>query len=298
MDKMTAMETLVAVIEAGSFSGAARVLKIKQPAISKAVAQLEKRLGVRLLLRSTRGLSPTEAGVSYYEHAKRSIEAAAEAEQAAQGSGGTLSGRIRVSAAVTFARMHVIPHLKRFLSAHPQLSIDVLLDDGNLDLTSNGIDVALRMGALGDSTMTARRVARSDRVVVGSPRYFETAGVPAQPADLAGHQAIVYDRQGGGAAWTFRRGSTEASVEVSGLIRVTAAEGVRAAVLADLGVAVASRWMFAEEIERGEVLRVLDDWELPSIDLWALFPTGRMPSAKAKEFVSFVERLLDGSQKT
>lgn len=289
---MIAMETLVAVVEAGSFSGAARMLDVGQPSVSKTVAQLEDRLGVRLLLRSTRGLSPTEAGIRYYEHARRALEAAAEAEQAARGSGGTLSGRMRISAAVTFASLHVIPHLAEFLAPHPQLSIDVLLDDGNLDLTTNGIDVALRMGELADSSMTARRIARTDRLVVASPAYLARAGVPASPADLSAHQAVVYERQGGGAAWTFRRGSTEAAVDVSGRIRVTAAEGVRAAVLADMGLAVASRWMFWHELRSGAVVRVLEDWDLPELDLWAVFPTGRMPTAKAREFGAFVERLL------
>ncbi|WP_092137522.1 LysR family transcriptional regulator [Cupriavidus sp. YR651] len=292
MDKMVAMETLVAVVEAGSFSGAARLLEVGQPAVSKTVAQLEEQLGVRLLIRSTRGLTPTEAGTRFYEHARRAIEAAQEAEMAARGSDAQLTGRLRVSAAVTFARMHVVPYLGRFLAEHPQLSVDVLLEDGNVDLMALGVDVALRMGNLGDSSMTARRIAQSRRVVLGSPRYFEQAGEPMSPADLASHQAIVYDRQGGGTTWAFRHGSTEISVEVSGRLRVTAAEGVRAAVLGDLGVAIASEWMFAPEIASGAVRPVLTEWTLPAVDLWAVFPAGRLPGAKARAFVAFVEATL------
>jgi DNA-binding transcriptional LysR family regulator len=289
---MTAMETLVAVIEAGSFSAAARLLDIGQPSISKSIAQLEEQLGVRLLVRSTRGLSPTEAGRNFYEHARRAIEEANAAEHAARGSGASLSGRLRVTAAVTFARLHIIPNLNRFLAEHPQLTIDVLLEDGNIDLLEHGVDVALRMGTLRDSAMTARKIAQSRRMVVGTPRYFAGAGEPEIPADLLSHQAIVYDREGGGAAWSFRRDSAEVSVEVSGRLRVTAAEGVRAAVLSDLGVAIASEWMFAPELASGEVKPVLTDWMLAPIDLWALFPTGRMASAKVKAFVSFVEATL------
>lgn len=286
------METLVAVIEAGSFSAAARLLDIGQPSISKSVAQLEEQLGVRLLVRSTRGLSPTEAGRRFYEHAKRAIEEANAAEHAARGSGASLSGRLRVTAAVTFARLHIIPNLSGFLAEHPQLTIDVLLEDGNIDLLEHGVDVALRMGTLRDSAMTARKIAQSRRMVVGTPRYFATTGEPAVPADLAAHQAIVYDREGGGTTWAFRREGTEVSVEVSGRLRVTAAEGVRAAVLSDLGVAIASEWMFGPELESGEVKPVLTGWTLAPIDLWAVFPTGRMASAKVRAFVSFVETTL------
>lgn len=295
MDRLTAMETFVCVIESGSFSAAARLLDVGQPAVSKSIAQLEERLAVRLLLRSTRGLTPTEAGQAFYERAKRAIEEADEAELAARGSAGALSGRLRVSAAVTFARLHIIPRLPSFLERHPDLNIDIILDDENIDLLEHGIDVALRMGVLGDSTMTARRLARGRRCVVGSPAWFAKAGEPRTPADLVSHQAIVYEQAGGGSAWSFKRGNTETSIAVAGRIRVNAAEGVRAAVLADMGVAITSEWMFAPEIASGAVKQVLADWELPSIDLWAVFPSGRMVTAKARAFIAWVEEILGAS---
>ncbi len=292
MDRFTAMATLVSVVESGSFSGAARLLNVGQPAVSKTVAQLEERLGVRLLLRSTRGLTPTEAGQSYYEHAKRALEEADEADYAAKGAASRLAGRLRVSAAVTFARLHIIPRLPLFLDANPDLSVDVVLDDENVDLLERGIDVALRMGVLGDSNMTARRIATARRVVVGTPAYFAKAGEPRMPAELPSHQAVIYEQGGGGAAWSFTRGTAETAVAISGRVRVTAAEGVRAAVLADVGIAVASEWMFAPELANGAVKTVLNDWGLPNIDLWAVFPTGRMVSAKARAFVTFIEDAL------
>jgi DNA-binding transcriptional LysR family regulator len=292
MDRFAAMETFVSVIEAGSFSGGARRLDVGQPAVSKSIAQLEERLGVRLVMRSTRGLTPTEAGQQYYERAKRAIEEIDEAELVARGSAAGLSGRLRVCAAVTFARLHIVPKMKSFLAQHPELNVDVVLDDRNVDLLEQGIDVALRMGALDDSSMTARKIAQSPRFVVGTPAYFSEAGTPHTPADLASHQAIVYEQRGGGMSWSFRRGNSETAVAVSGRMRVTAAEGVRAAVLADMGVAVASAWMFSPELASGEVQAVLTDWALPPIDLWAVFPTGRMASAKARAFAMFVEETL------
>lgn len=292
MDRFIAMETFVCVVEAGSFSAAARRLHVGQPAVSKTIAQLEEKLGVRLLLRSTRGLTPTEAGLQYYERAKRSIEEANEAELLARGAGTGLTGKLRVGAAVTFASLHVIPHLKTFLATHPDLQIEIVLDDRQIDLLEHGIDVALRMGSLGDSSMTARRLAQTRRVALATPSYLKAHGEPKTPADLARHQAVVYNPGGGPGIWHFRRGETEASVAVSGRIHVSAAEGVRAAVLADMGITVASDWMFSEEIRSGAVKILLDEWSLPAIDLWAVFPTGRMVSAKARAFADFVEAVL------
>lgn len=292
MDRLAAMETYVSVVESGSFSRAAQRLQLGQPAVSRSIAQLEARLGTRLLLRSTRGLTPTDAGQRFYEHARRAIEAADDAEQSARTASDSLSGRLRVSAAVTFARLHVLPALKGFMDRHPDLEIDVELDDRDIDLREEGMDVALRMGNLDDSGMTARRIARSPRLVVGTPRYFAEAGVPAVPADLIRHEAIVYARRGGGEAWSFSKDGTEVAVAVSGRMRVGAAEGIRAAVLADMGIAIASQWMFAPELKAGTVQAVLTDWTLPPVDLWAVYPAGRLVTTKARAFVAFVEETL------
>jgi DNA-binding transcriptional LysR family regulator len=292
MNRFANMEAFVRVIETGSFSSAARQLHIGQPSISKMISQLEDRLGVRLLLRSTHGLTPTEAGQNFYERAKRSLEEADEAELAARGAAATLSGRLRICAAVTFARLHVVPRLPAFLAEHPNLEVEVVLDDKNVDLIEAGIDVGLRMGTLTDSTLTARKIGQSRRLVLGTPAYFANAGEPSAPADLIAHQAVIYDQRGGGAVWTFRQGTAETSVTVKGRVRVTAAEGVREAVFAGLGLVIASEWMFEPELERGTVRAVLQDWELPSIELWAIFPTGRRASAKARSFASFIEAQL------
>ncbi|WDU60571.1 LysR family transcriptional regulator [Pseudomonas poae] len=289
MDRLTAMETFVHVVETGSFSAAAKRLGIGQPAVSKSIAQLEARLAVRLVLRSTRGLTPTEAGLAFFEKAKRAID---EANDAARGAGAGLSGNLRVSAAVTFARMHIIPHLGPFLEQYPGVNVDVVLDDRNLSLVEEGIDVALRMGNLDDSSLTARKIGESPCVVLGTPAYFERFGEPVTPADLLQHQAIIYTR-GEGSHWTFTQGDTQYPLVAHGRVRVTAAEGVRAAVLSHLGLTLSSTWMFAPELASGEVKTVLTDWHLPARDLWAVFPTGRMASAKARAFVEYVHALIN-----
>ena len=291
MDRLTAMETFVHVIETGSFSAAAKRLGIGQPAVSKSIAQLETRLAVRLVLRSTRGLTPTEAGLVFFEKAKRAIDEANAADDAARGAGAGLTGTLRISAPVTFARMHIIPHLGPFLTQFPELNVDVVLDDRSLNLVEEGIDVALRMGNLNDSSLTARKIGESPCVILGTPAYFERFGEPATPADVLQHQAIIYTR-GEGSHWCFTQGDQEYPIVAHGRVRVTAAEGVRAAVLSHLGLTLSSTWMFAPELASGEVKTVLADWKLPARDLWAVYATGRMASAKARAFVEYVEQLL------
>lgn len=289
---MAAMEAFVLVVDTGSFSAAARRLNVGQPSVSKLIAQLEDRLGVKLLARTTRGLTATEAGLGYYERARRSLEEADEAALAARGAGTSLTGKLRVCAAVTFARIHLMPRIPEFLARHPDLDLEVVLDDRNIDLVQEGIDVGLRMGQLADSSLTAKRIASGALVVVGTPGYFARAGEPAAPGDLAAHEAVIYHQGGGGPVWTFQRDGAEVAVTLKGRLRVSAAEGVRAAVLADAGIAIASEWMFAPEIKNGTVKVVLEDWTLPGVDLWAVFPAGRTATAKARTFTQFVEEVM------
>ena len=289
MDRLAAMKAFVRVLEKGSFSAAAKQMSIGQPAVSKSVSQLESRLGVRLLMRSTRRLVPTEAGRSFYEHARRAVEAAEEADSAAQETGTSLGGQLRVSAAVSLANLHIVPRLFAFLTEHANLSLDLILDDRSIDLIEEGVDLALRVGSLEDSSFTARKLATGRNVVLGAPGYFEQAGIPAAPTDLIEHTAVVCAHQGCGDTWTFRQNSSEISVKLSGRLRVSATEGLRAATLSGAGFTIAPDWMFLPELATGLVRTVLTDWSLPPSDIWAVFPTGRMISPKVRAFTDFVE---------
>jgi len=289
MDRLQAMATYVRVIETGSFSAAARQLGVGQPAVSKTIAQLEEHLQTRLLARSTHALSPTDAGLRFYERARLAILEVDEAELEARGAGAGLSGRLRVSAATTFARLMIIPRLPAFLAQHPSLDIDLLLDDRVIDLVAEGIDIALRIGTLADSTAVARKLATSGRCIVATPAYLARTGTPSTPTDLVHHHALVYSQLGD--SWAFRRGDSETTVTVRGRLRLSAAEGIRAGVLADMGLAVTSEWMFAPELASGAVQRLLPDWTLPTIDLWAVYPSGRLISARARAFADFIARL-------
>jgi DNA-binding transcriptional LysR family regulator len=293
MDRLAALEIFVRVVDTGSFSAVARNQRIGQPAVSKAVVQLEEWLGVSLLMRSTRSVVPTEAGRIFYERAKRTIEEADDAVMAARGSASGLTGKVRVSTSVCFGRLHVIPHLSAFLAEHPDLDIELVLDDRHLDLVNEGIDVALRMGALPDSNMTARRIAEGRRIVVASPAYLQRHGTPTSPGELISHQAVIYTRGSESwKSWTFRKATAEVSVVLQGRLKVTAAEGVREAVNCDMALAVSSEWNFSPELRSGKVVAILEDWALPPTNLSAVYPTGRLASTRARAFVSFVERFM------
>jgi DNA-binding transcriptional LysR family regulator len=293
MDRFAAMETFVRVLETGSFSAVARHLNIGQPAISKSVALLEERLGVRLLMRSTHGVCPTEAGQKFYELAVRAIEEADNADMAARGAGASLAGPLRVNAGVAFGKLHVVPLLPNFLAENPDLSLDLILDDRSIDLIEEGVDLGLWHGPLADSSLSARKVATSRRVVLGASAYFERVGVPLSPAELNRHAAVIYTQDRGGTdSWTFRQDASATSVSMSGRLRVSASEGVRAAVLSGMGLAITAEWMFAPELASGTVRTVLDEWTLPPSDIWAVFASGRMANAKARAFAALVETEL------
>ena len=293
MDRLAVMDTFVRVVETGSFTAAARHQNMSQPSVSKSIAQLERALGVRLLMRSTRGLTPTEAGRSFCERARRVVEQADEAVQAARSVGAGLQGRLRVSVGTAVGKLHLMPLLPVFLAEHPNLSIDLVLEDRPIDLIEEGIDIGLCLGPLRNSSLTARKVASSKRMVLGAPAYFDGAGVPTTPNQLSEHTLVIYTQDGEGSdTWSFRQGKSEISVSLSGRLRVSTSEGLRAAVLGGMGLAIASQWTFAPELARGGVCAVLTDWALPESDLWAVFPAGRMPNAKARAFATFVESAL------
>lgn len=289
MDRFQAMETFLRVVDAGSFSGAARQLGLGQPAVSKAVAGLESALGVRLLVRTTRRVTTTQAGQVFYEHSRRAIAEAEGAWTEARGTGAGLDGRLRVCAPVTFARLHIAPQIGSFLKTHPKLSLELVMDDRRIDLVEGNIDVALRLGTLADSSLVARKLRTGHRLVVASPEYLRHRGAPAVPADLLRHDIISYAPSSEPEPWRFYKNASKTTVQVTSRLSVTAAEGVREAVLAGLGVAMISNWMMPQELAARTVVPILTDWSLSPVDLWAVFPAGRLPGAKARAFMSWFE---------
>jgi len=294
MDRLAAIEIFIRVVDSGSFSAAARHHDIGQPTVSKAIAQLEEWLGTKLLLRTTRTVTQTEAGKCFYERAQRMVEDADEALVAVRGVASGLSGKLRVSAALCFARLHIVPRLDEFLDQHPGLDLELILDDRVINLVDEGIDIALRANAMPDSNMTIRKIAETRRRVIGTPEYFKRYGYPTAPTDLLKHRAIIHTHEGDGESWTFRKETSEVEVKIHGRVKISAADGIRVAVSSGLGLAIVSEWAFAPELRSGEVITVLDDWLLPTVNLSAVYPTGRLASTKARHFAAFVESCFAG----
>jgi DNA-binding transcriptional LysR family regulator len=185
-----------------------------------------------------------------------------------------------------------MPCLPAFFADHPSLNFEAWLDERDTNLVTTGMDVAFVIGRPGAQSGTARKIGECQRRVIATPAYVAAKGAPRGPDDLLTHEAIIHDHPDGGANWTFRRGNLATSITLNGRLRVSMGEGVRAAVLAGLGLAVGSEWLFGPELKCGAVVSVLRDWLLPPADLWAVTPEGRRASAKARAFTRFVESEL------
>lgn len=292
MDRLVAMRQFATVVETGSFSAAARRLNMGQPAVSKAIANLEEYLGVRLLTRTTRAQHLTEAGQRYYERARIVLDEADEAEAAAREAALSLAGRLRLAAPPTFAALHLLPRLREFLDEHPGLTIDLVLDDRWIDLIEEGVDLAIRLGQPSDSSLVARKLMTSRRMLVASAGYIARHGEPRQPEDLLTHRIVAYSQFEGPTAWSFQQGTANVSVAVQPTLRVSAAEGMRSCILSELGIGMGSALMFTPELATGTVRQVLSEWHLPPLDVWAMLPSGRKATRRARVFVDWIEGVL------
>jgi DNA-binding transcriptional LysR family regulator len=298
MDRLQAMHTFVRVVEAGSFSSVARELSSTQSAISKQVAALERHLGARLLARTTRSLSLTEEGERYFEQARRLVAEVAEAEAGVQRGRALLSGWLRVSASVGFGQRVLMPLLRSFVAEHPAVKIDLKLSDGFIDLVEQGIDVAVRIGELApDSGLVARRVATAERSLFASRGYI--ASRPARqrrlkvPADLLEHDCIVYTELVTRNAWTLHTPDGSAvTVRVNATFQTNSSEGVRAATLEGLGITYSPNFMFDDALARGEVVRLLPDWNARPLPIHLLSTPERRGAAKVRAFGEHVAAAL------
>jgi DNA-binding transcriptional LysR family regulator len=301
MDRLFAMQTFVRVVEAGGFSIVARELDMTQSAVSKQVAALESHLGVRLLNRTTRSLALTEEGERYFETARRLVDEVAEAEALLRQGQQQLTGWLRVAASVGFGLRVVLPHLDRFLAAHPDLKIDFKLSDSVVDLVEQGIDVAVRIGELSDSSLIARRVGTSQGVVVASRSYIAAlpAGLPPPiaPGDLTRHPCIVYTELRTKNVWKFIGvDGVPVTVRVSGPLQTNSSEVVRAAVLSGRGIAAPPSWMFHDELASGDVQILMPDWIVSPLPIHLVFAPHRQLAAKVRAFCEHMAGALAAAE--
>lgn len=290
-DRLLELTAFVRAAETGSFSRTAREFGVSQPSVSRMVASLEARLGVKLLLRTTRQVSPTDAGAVFLERARQVLGDLDDAENAARGVD-SLHGALRVAMSGAFGTREVIPRLSGFLAQHPQLRVELLISDRTDDLVAEGADMALRLGRLADSRFGARLLATASRFAVAAPAYLAKKGHPRTLADLSGHDCIVGPGFSGRRGWSFKRSGAVTSVTVEGPVQVASAEGVIACVKAGLGIAVASEWMCRAELATGELVPILGDYQLDPVDVHAVYPGGRRPSIKVRAFSDHLARQL------
>lgn len=290
-DRFQELALFVRVAETGSFSRTARETGMAQPTVSRIIGALEARLGVKLLMRTTRKVVPTEAGAALLGRARAVLEAFEDAEGAARGAD-SLTGILRVATPVTFGAREITPRLGPFLDANPRLRVELLMADRRVDLLAEGVDLAIRLGPLDDSSFVSRRLASAPRYLVASPDYLARRGPPASPAELQAHD-IILNQSPGQAVWTLRHATGgETSIKLSARLVATSTEGVLAAAAAGLGVAATSLFACRTELQRGELVRVLGEHLLTPIDVHAVLPSGRNPPAKARAFITHLASAL------
>ena len=299
MDRLTAMQIFVRVVESGSFSAVAREMGTTQSRISKQVSALEKGLAARLLSRTTRALSLTQEGERYFDQARRLVAEISEAESDLRQSGQELSGWLRVAASVGYGRLKLMPLIKTFLSDHPGVKVDLRLNDGFVDLVEQGIDVAVRIGDLADSSLIARRVGSSRRALFASAAYLRSLGtkapLPQVPADLLQHNCIVYSELATQNAWTFTAGpkapveiGTQITIRARGNLQTNSSEVVREAVLSGMGIAYSPYWLLEDQLQAKKLQILLPDWPVTPIPIHLLSPSQRSNSAKVRAFADHV----------
>ncbi len=290
MDRLDELTVLVAVLDAGSLAAAARRLRRSPPAVTRALAGLEKRVGARLVERTTRCLAPTEAGRHLAEQARAVLAGYVDAVRDA--SEAPLRGSMRVTAPVVFGRRHVTPLVAGFLDTHPAVRVELVLADRNLDLVEEGLDAAVRIGRLADSGLVARLVGEVRRVLVASPGYLAARGTPHTPGDLAGHDAIFSSGRPVPVEWRFREGARGRVVRLAPRLLVNEVEAALVAARMGRGIAMALSYQVADDLAAGILVRLLPTHELPPLPVQLVAPGGRHMAPGVRTFLDHAARHL------
>jgi DNA-binding transcriptional LysR family regulator len=296
MDYFAAMRAFVRSVDLGSFSKAAAEETVKVSTISRYISALEADLGAALLNRSTRGLHLTEAGTTFYQHALRILAGVEEARLATTSLNQRPRGVLRINIPGAFGRRHVMPHVPDFLAAYPDIAVDATLTDATVNLIETGTDLAIRIGALADSTLVARRLAPHRRALVASPAYLANRPPLQAPTDLMHHECLPFALQPTD-AWYFLPHNDDAAepleVKVNGRLRANDSEALHAAALAGLGLALLPTWLIGEDLRSGRLLAQLSAWEAliapgPERAVWAVYPPKKVVAPKVRAFLTFL----------
>jgi DNA-binding transcriptional LysR family regulator len=295
MDQVAGIRLFIRVVETGSFSKASADVGITQPTATKHVAALEARLGARLFHRSTRGVTPTEVGAAYYDKCKLIARELEEADNLAALMQSRVQGSLRISTSVAFGRRVLTPLVLRFMQQHPGLHVDLSFEDRYVNLVEQGIDLAVRMGRLADSSLGALTLGHNPWVLVGAPDYLARHGTPTIPADLARHAALIYSSVQGDERWSFTGADGAAvSVAVKGPLRSNNLSAILSAARLGLGLAVLPWYVAHESVKAGVVQPLLAQWAPPAQEVHAVYPSPRLVPAKVSGFATWLQGQLTG----
>jgi DNA-binding transcriptional LysR family regulator len=297
VDRLTALTVFRQAVELGSFAAVSRRLGLSSAAVSKNIGELEAHLGVRVFNRTTRRLSLTEAGSLYYEQIARVLDELEEADRSLGSMQQTPRGLLRVTAPTTMTLLTPLSAaMPKFLARHPEMSVDLRLDERRVNIIEESLDVAIRASDnLEDSSLVARKLMTTPRVVCAAPAYLESFGAPRAPADLRDHSCIQFTFSGHPYEWEFRRDGHSVRIPIAGRYKVTSSLAVRDALRAGFGLSLIP-WIYVrEDIETGRLQTVLDEWSAPELSVYAVYPSRRYVVAKVRAFVDFlVEELSAG----
>lgn len=290
MDSIVAMRSFIRVVETGSFSAVAREQNTNQATISKRIANLENRLGTKLLVRGSREHTLTETGKTYFERVSSILMEIDETEAEARSLTATPKGDLRVTVPTMFGNMYVAPVISEFLAMYPEINLDIKFDENMVDLVREAVDVAIRLGDLQDSSMVAKNLGHDELIIVATPDYLQMNSTPRVPIDLKDHNCLIYSLSPKrGTVWSFSDKSKVSEVEVTGNFQCDNGMGLMEMLLANAGIALMPKWMVNDEISSGKLIHIMKDY-YKRYPISAVFPKNRYVPLKVRRFVEFLEK--------
>ncbi|WP_373474176.1 LysR family transcriptional regulator [Sphingorhabdus lacus] len=291
---MEQLRIFARVVETGSFTRTAAEMGQTQPSISRQVAALEERYQARLLERSTRSVRPTEDGQMVYEHAQKLFDAAADVEASLIARGRDIRGKVRIAASIVFGRLELLPRLGRFMDLYPGIELDLALTDRFVDLIEDGVDIAIRIGAVEQAGLIVRNIGSMRRIVVAHRDYWQKTGIPRHPSELSSRDCLIYTGLHEQGSWTFKNAEATMNVPIHGRLTMSTSDALREAVLLGMGPSITPSWFFRKELATGEVVEVLQDFQTEPRRVQVVMPSKRLLAPRVRAFSDFLANELRG----
>ena len=289
MEDLRRMVIFYHVVDRHSFSGAARQLGIARSAVSRHITLLEKSIGVRLLNRTTRQISLTEAGETYFRSCARIVAEADAATRRLNQLQEEPEGTLRVAAPISLGNRFITPLVHTFMQRYPSLNIELLLDDRVIDMVKEGIDISIRVGWLHDSNLVARKLGDWPRYLCASPDYLERHGIPETPAQLSRHEWLIFTMLPAPYHWSFTRNKRQEQIQVRGRLKTNNADAIRSSLLAGAGIAAQAAFLVQDDIRAGRLVHLLPDWDCGSVGMYAVYQDRRYQQAKVRLFIDYID---------